>query len=573
MEQNNQTDDQYQQVIFKNAYLLSIFVCILGFLINVFYLQNLPIAGLAFIEGLILSFIYYYTRSKSVVVGIWTYIIVTLLSINISWFYTNGILGSSPFMFIVFSIVTTSLVQLKNAAYFLMLVMGNLLLLLFIQSYYPPSSLSYPSFTTQIIDVGFLAIVTILLSNTAIIYFKIIDSKRRRALKEKNLKLTASTKELEIAKEKAEDANKVKSNFLSVMSHEVRTPLNAILGISNLLNQYQYDSTEKTELVEALSNSTKDLLTLLNDVLDFNKLEMGQFELENTAINIRQLLKEIEQEFIPKTNIKNNRLIINVAEQVPNYIIIDGQKLRQVFNNLVSNAIKYTSNGVIEINLSPIPSNNENTNLFIEVKDTGIGIPVDYHYNIFQEFNPLPLTKKRSSDGAGLGLTITAGLLQLMGSTIQVESSPNQGTRFYFSLACSVPPQTQELPPIVKGSKEESKILLVEDNKTNVLVLTHFLKKWGLAYEVAWNGSEALSFFRKESFNLILMDMQMPVMDGFEATEKIRKDNESIPIIALTASATSHEKERAKTAGVNDYITKPFDPKHLLKVIQKHTLV
>lgn len=568
MEQDNQTDNQYQQVIFKNAYLLSILVCAIGFFINLFYLQNLPIAGLAFIEGIILSFIYYYTRNKDVFLGICTYVVVTLFSINIAWFYTNGIFGSSPFMLIVFSTVITSLVQLKNAAYFLFLVIADLLLLLLLQIYYPPANLLYSDFITQSIDIGFLTIVTILLSNTAIIYFKVIDSKRRTTLKDKNLKLIASTKELELAKEKAEEANKVKSNFLSVMSHEVRTPLNAILGISNLLNQYQYDSNEKTELVEALSNSTKDLLTLLNGVLDFNKLEMGQIELENKATNILQLLQEIEKEFIPKAKAKNNRLVTNIAKQVPNIVLVDEQKLRQIFSNLMTNAIKYTSNGLIEININRLASSDEKVNLFIEIKDTGIGIPVDYHYNIFQEFDPVPVTQKRSSD-AGLGLTITTGLLKLMGSKIQVESSPNQGTRFHFFLECLLPPQ----PLNVDTQKEESKILLVEDNKTNVLVLTHFLKKWGIAYEVAWNGIEALSFFRKESFNLILMDMQMPVMDGFEATEEIRKDNGSIPIIALTASATSHEKERAKTAGVNDYITKPFDPKHLLEVIQKHTLV
>jgi len=572
MEQNKYTDNQYQQVIFRNAYLLSIGICLIGFLINIFYLQNFAVATLALLEGVLLAFIYYYSHKDNVQWGICSYIIITLLSINISWFYTNGILGAAPFMFIVFSTVITSMVPLKNFPYFSGLVISNLLLLTVIQRYYPPSILNYPDFATQSIDIVFLTLVTILLSNAAILYFKIMDHKRQAVLKEKNLTLIASKQALEIAKEKAEDANKVKSNFLSVMTHEVRTPLNAILGISNLLNQYQYDTTEKTELVEALSNSTHDLLGLLNDVLDFNKLETGQVELELTGINILDLIKEMEDSFALKAKAKGNRILINTIGNIPPSILVDEQKLRQIFNNLLSNAVKYTSQGLIEIKVQHLQSSENKASLLFEIKDTGIGIPVNHRHSIFEEFNPLPLTKKQTSDGVGLGLTITAGLLKLMKSSIQVESNPNQGTRFYFTLECEIPP-TKNLNLLVEGQSGHSKILLVEDNKTNVLVLTHFLKKWGIAYEVAWNGLEALSFFRKESFNLILMDMQMPEMDGFEATEEIRKKNDSIPIIALTASATSHEKERAKTAGVNDYITKPFDPKHLLRVIQKHTLV
>jgi signal transduction histidine kinase/CheY-like chemotaxis protein len=573
MEQSKHIDDKYQQVIFKNTYLLSIGICLVGFLLNTLYIQNFPVAILALTEGIVLSLIYSYTNTANIRWAISFYILITLVSINICWFYTNGILGSSPFMFIVFSTVITSMIPLNKFPLCLALIITNLLLLMLIQNYYPPSAINYPNFPSQKIDIAFLTLVTILLSNIAIVYFKVLNQKRQTALKERNLKLLASKKALEIAKEKAEEVNKVKSHFLSVMSHEVRTPLNAILGISNLLNQHQYNSNEKTELVEALSDSTQHLLDLLNDVLDFNELETGQVELELVGINILDLLKEIEHVFAPKAALKKNRLIVNTTGNIPPSILIDEQKLRQVFKNLLSNAIKYTSQGLIEINVQHLQSNENKTSLLFEIKDTGIGIPVNLHNSIFQEFTPVPLTPKHSSDGIGLGLTITASLLQLMDSEIQVESNPNQGTRFYFTLECTTPHITKlNSSPSVKDKTSPSKILLVEDNKTNVLVLTLFLKKWNIAYEIAENGVEALSCFQNESFNLILMDMQMPVMDGFEATEEIRKINTSIPIIALTASATSHEKERAKIAGVNDYITKPFDPKHLLRVIQKHTL-
>lgn len=571
MEQNNHTGDEYQEVIFKNTYCLSIGVSAIGFLVNALYLQNFTIANLALLYAFLLSCVYYFNRNKNVQLGIHSFIILSLVTINISWFFTNGLSGSSPFMFIIFSIMVTSMVSLKNFLYFLALIVGNILALILIQQYYP-SIVINTSLSTQNIDLAFLTVITILLSNAAIVYFKVIDRKRQTTLKEKNLNLITSKKELELAKEKAEEANEVKSNFLSVMSHEIRTPLNAILGISNLLNQYQYDSQEKTELVDALSNSTHDLLNLLNDVLEFNKLEMGHIELELAGINILNLLKDIKRNFLKKAQSKNNQIIINTIGKIPPSILVDEPKLRQVFNNLLSNAIKYTSSGTIEINIQHLQSSENKTSLLFEVKDTGIGIPVDHHHKIFQEFNPIPLTKKRSSDGLGLGLTITAGLLQLMDSRIQVESNPNQGTRFYFTLECSTPP-AENIPSPTEDNIDDAKILIVEDNKTNVLVLTHFLKKWGIAYEIAWNGLEALSYFQEDSFSLILMDMQMPVMDGFEATAAIRKDDYTIPIIALTASATSHEKEKAKTAGVNDYITKPFDPKHLLRVIQKYTLL
>lgn len=574
MEQTKHKDDRYQQVVFKNTYLISIGICLVGFLINLFYLQNFPVATLAFTEGLILSFIYSYTNTKNIRWAIFFYILITLISINISWFYTNGILGAAPFMFIVFSIVVTSMTPLNKFPWCLALVISNLLLLLLIQSYYPPSIIDFPNFPSQKINIAFLTFATILLSNVAIVYFKVLDQSRQTALKEKNLKLLASKKALRTAKEKAEEANKVKSNFLSLMSHEVRTPLNAISGISNLLNQHQYNSNEKTELVEALSSSTCNLLGLLNNILDFNALESGQVELELVKINILDLLKEMEHTFAPKAALKKNRMVINMVGSIPPSILVDEQKLRQVFKNLLSNSIKYTSQGLIEISVQHLQSKENQTDLLFEIKDTGIGIPTNLHSSIFEEFSPVPLTQKHSSDGIGLGLTITASLLKLMGSKIQVENNPIQGTRFYFTLECRTPPITNlNLPPSVDDKRSPSKILLVEDNKTNVLVLTHFLKKWNLTYEIAENGVEALSLFQKESFNLILMDMQMPVMDGFEATEEIRKINSFIPIVALTASATSHEKERAKIAGVNDYITKPFEPKHLLRVIQKYSLV
>ncbi|WP_264790056.1 response regulator [Aureispira anguillae] len=532
---------------------------------NSLVLNNFSIALLAAVSGILLAVIYYLTNAKNLKLGIYLYLLITLASINFAWFQTNGVMGSVPFMFIIFSTVVTT-IALKNYIHFLFLVITNVLILVLIQYYYPQTILQYSDITIQKLDITFFTFVTILLSNIAIVFFKMESTKKQTRLEQKNLKLEASQTALQVAKERAEKANRIKSDFLSVMSHEVRTPLNAILGISNLLNQYQYDNQEKKKLVDALSSSTQELLSLLNDVLDFNQLETGQTVITPTVLDLKSFLQNIQHAHTPKAEEKGIDLILDIASNVPDSVLVDGIKLQQIFSNLISNAIKFTPKGSATIKVQNTHVEENVSSLLFEVIDTGIGIPPDYHHSIFKEFTPIP-NKKSTPSGIGLGLTITAGLLKLMDSDIQVENTPEGGARFYFTLKCPLVPTKDKAEETAIPS---SKILLVEDNKTNVLVLTHFLKKWGISYEVATDGLEALKAFRKQSFELILMDMQMPKMDGFEATQEIRKDDDAIPIIALTASATTHEKQRAKTAGVNDYITKPFDPKHLLQIIKKH---
>lgn len=569
MQQNNHIPDRHQQIIFKNTYYISISLCLIGFLTNSLLLHNIALATLAALAGVLLAGVYYLTNTKNLRLGIWLYLCITLISINFAWFQTNGITGSVPFMFIIFSIVVTT-IALKNYLQFLSLILTNVLILVLIQYYYPQFIYLYQDITIQKLDITFFTFVTIILSNIAVIFFKMESNKKQNRLEQKNISLEASQIALKAAKEKAEKANRVKSDFLSAMSHEVRTPLNAIVGISNLLNQQTYDNEEKIKLVKALSVSTQELLTLLNGVLDFNQLEAGKMVITPSSVNLHNFLNKVHDFYVTKTQEKGIALHLHIASNVPTVVSVDGDKLRQVLDNLLSNAIKYTSKGSITISLKNQPKDSETSNLYFEIKDTGVGIPTDHHHHIFKEFTPLSISQKHTK-GIGLGLNISARILKLMESEIQVENNPEGGTRFYFSLNC---PVLEEAPKIENkdAKKELTKILLVEDNKTNVLVLTHFLKKWEISYEVAWDGLEALDQFRKQSFELILMDMQMPKMDGFEATEEIRKKNTTIPIIALTASATTHEKERAKTAGVNDYITKPFDPKQLLQIIKKHLI-
>ena len=560
-----------EQELFKNICFISMSICIIGLAVNWTFLDNPVIGWIALFAGTAFSILYTVYRKRDKLYWAATlFILIALVAINACWLFAGGLTGSAPFIFMVFAVLVASFVPASKYIYVLLLTLSNIGLLIFVQYQYPELIVTYASDAIKEQDVIVSIFVTLSLSSFAVFFFKKAYLKKQALLEKENFKLETSEKALQKAKEKAEEANSVKSNFLSVMSHEIRTPLNAIVGISNLLNQYDYKNPEKEELIKALSASSQHLSELLSDILDFNKIEAGNIQLNPQDTNLRNLVDQLVQTHQNQAKARGNQLVPFIDAEVPDLIQVDRQRLQQILDNLISNAIKFTNNGSINIFIRLLENDGEQAQLQFEVKDTGIGIPSHQQQLIFEEFTQaIP-----SKSGTGLGLAIITSLLHLMDSSIEVESCPNTGSRFYFNLSCSI---AQETPQSTKARVQEpvplhlsSKILLVEDNQTNVLVVTHFLKKWGISFEIAYNGIEALSAFKQHPFQLILMDMQMPQMDGFEATEEIRKDNSDIPIIALTASATAHEKQRAQSAGVNEYLTKPFDPTQLYSVIQKH---
>lgn len=380
------------------------------------------------------------------------------------------------------------------------------------------------------------------------------------------------------AKEQAEQASLAKAQFLSTMSHEIRTPMNAVIGITNLLLKNNPRADQKKNL-SLLKFSGENLLHLLNDILDFSKIEAGKVAFEEVDFNLNTLLSGIKQSLATKaTEGKNLKLRMRLDDELPDMLIGDPTRLSQVLNNLVGNAIKFTEQGSVTLTVDVVEKTDKEVKLEFCVSDTGIGIPEDKLQYIFDSFSQASSDTTRKYGGTGLGLTITKKLLELQGSSIEVESKAGEGSHFYFGLAFKLSNLQPEEESQVQTSSaahqslQGQPILLVEDNPVNVVVASQFLEDWGASIVVAENGRQALEQIEKTSFSLILMDLQMPVMDGYEAALQIRKkySEEELPIIALTADAMHGVYDQITAAGMNDYISKPFIPDELYKKISRN---
>ncbi|MBI1266515.1 MAG: response regulator [Cryomorphaceae bacterium] len=383
-------------------------------------------------------------------------------------------------------------------------------------------------------------------------------------------------RQLKEEKIKAENASMVKQQFLSTISHELRTPLNAVIGFAYLLKE---DSPRpgQVENVNALLFSAEALLSLINEILDFTKLDVGKVNLDSETFDLRNLIRKTENSFSIATGKKNLQFVVNIDEKVPKLVKGDAVRIIQILNNLLSNAVKFTFHGEVRLEVSLINEDEKNYAIRFMVSDTGIGIPrakLDAVFSIFTQASEL---STRQFGGTGLGLTITRKLVELHGSELVIDSKPGIGTAISFVLNMARSHSEQ----IFLGDEHSEQlerldgisILAAEDNEVNQLLLRKFLVSWGAKVSIAVNGKEAVEMLAIEKYDVVLMDIQMPIMDGYTAAQHIRATehfNKQIPIVAVTASIMSEVADQIKVSGMNDYLIKPYTPYSLRSAVLKN---
>jgi signal transduction histidine kinase/BarA-like signal transduction histidine kinase len=386
-----------------------------------------------------------------------------------------------------------------------------------------------------------------------LIYFLIINTRYFNRIQKKKLD--------------ALEASNAKSNFLSTMSHEIRTPLNAVIGLSYILGDNE-PRKDQIQNIEALNYSGKILLNLLNNVLDFSKMQSTDIQLDNVPVDLSEAIKQIKK--IHEASCMKKEIIMNleIDNDIP-LVWLDIVRFNQIINNLVTNAIKFTEKGSVTLSIKKENIVNGQLSLITEVIDTGIGIPENKQETIWEAFTQASNTTNRLYGGTGLGLPIVKSIIEAMDSKVKIDSKIGKGSRFYFKLNLKIASDKELLKNTKKRihNFEGKKILLVEDNVINVMVGKQILEKEKLHIDVANNGLNAVNMVKENTYDVVLMDIQMPIMDGYTAAIEIRKFNKKIPILALSASVFMEAKDRIKESGMNGFIFKPFDPQDLLNKI------
>jgi len=394
--------------------------------------------------------------------------------------------------------------------------------------------------------------------------------------------LKAQVEELRASKEAAEKANLLKSSFLANMSHEIRTPLGALMGFTELLREDNLEHDKKFEYLDIMERNGQVLIRLIDDILDLSKVEAGHLEVEHLPFSPRNLTKEVLDLLREKAGKKDIELKFESSPDFEAEVVSDPTRLRQILTNIVGNAIKFTEKGSVTVTASVVPAGRGKSEMLsFLVTDTGIGLDTDQQSRLFQSFVQADNTMSRRFGGTGLGLVLSKRLAKLLGGDVTlVESAPHKGSSFAVTVkaqpqlktATFVPEvKTVEAPPVVDNKKNKKldgmRVLVVDDSEDNQYLLERILTDWGIQVAFASNGEEAIEKALSEEFDLILMDIQMPVLDGFESTARLRKQHYSKPIIALTANAMREDREKCLKMGFNDYLMKPINRGELLQKV------
>jgi signal transduction histidine kinase len=415
----------------------------------------------------------------------------------------------------------------------------------------------------KLISILAIALISILsLLSLSLYKNNIIRNQSNLLLKEKN-------NELQMAKEKAEKASKARAEFLSTVSHELRTPLNAINGITHLLIEENPKPSQMNYLT-SLKFSGNYLLTFINEILEINRIESSAIETENITFNLKLLLQNIQNSLKELASINNNAFTVEIDPNIPDFLIGDPTKLSQIFLNLINNALKFTKNGEVKVIILTNETNDEFTSIHFEILDTGIGIPEEKIESVFESFSQGSIEINRKYGGTGLGLTIVKKLVDILGGKIKLESQVGKGSAFSFDLSFKIGDEdiSQEMIGDVDVTiLKDKKVLLIEDNKINQMITKKMVENKGMTCEVIDNGEDAIEAVKNNTYDLVLMDVHLPGINGTIATQTIRTFDKKTKIIALTAISLNENREMLLSYGMNDVITKPFDPNDFYRII------
>ena len=556
--------DSLEGDIYGVMCIITSLMCFVNVFVNTFigipFLFNLFVFALS----CVFAWLYYDYKKNDIRKRSFIFFICLLIfSISIAWFFSNGLVGGMIGVYIVAQLVILVITNVRYIWYVTTGMLAHFSLLYLIQNMFPELVHPYESEMAQEIDMYITSLLVLGFAGYIVWKFK-------QAYERERVHLKRSRDAQKRAFQEAERYNKLQTEFLANMSHEIRTPLNGIIGNSELLLNLKEEEDAK-EYIQTIAHSGQLLLSLVNNILDLSKIEADKLELSQSEFSMKELLNQVESVFKVTAKNKGIQLSIELDSTVPNVIIGDGNQIKQIFVNLVGNALKFTNEGSVSVSVKSKEVAGI-VELGVKVKDTGIGISANNQLQIFDRFYQANQSLNREYQGSGLGLIIVKNLVELMGGTISLTSDLGTGSEFYFNLKLKKAGSNS----LVEEAHHEYtlpslSILIAEDNEINQLLLKKQLSGFDYVADIASNGQEAIEMMKLKAYDMILMDVQMPILDGISATKVIREDisfKQPI-IIALTANAMKDDKQKCLEAGMNDYLSKPISVAGLKKVIVK----